>query len=95
MDKKNDVSIAKLNESDLPLFVATNSSWSKRPLKVKANGTVITYESDAIVELRVVDLPIQTMYHLISATLVSDVNYFRLRNVVRIVIGWIRRLLLF
>jgi hypothetical protein len=35
------------------------------------------------------------MYHLISVTFVSDVNYFRLRNVVRILIGWIRRLLLF
>lgn len=35
------------------------------------------------------------MYHLISAALVSDVNYFRSRNVVCIVIGWIRGLLLF
>jgi hypothetical protein len=49
MDEKNDVSIAKLNESDLSLFDATNPFWGKRPLKVKANGTVITYESDAIV----------------------------------------------
>lgn len=44
MDKKNDVSIAKLNESDLSLFDATNSFQSKRPLKVKANGTVITHQ---------------------------------------------------
>jgi hypothetical protein len=35
------------------------------------------------------------MYRLIGATLVSDVNYFGLRDVVRIVIKWIRRLLLF
>jgi hypothetical protein len=49
MDEKNDVSIAKLNESNLSLFGATNSIWRKRPLKVKANGTVMTYESDAIV----------------------------------------------
>ena len=49
MDKKNDVSIAKLNESDLSLFGATNSFRYKRPLKVKANGTVITYKSDAMV----------------------------------------------
>ena len=43
MDKKNDVSIAKLNESDLSLFDAANSFQSKRPLKVKADGTAITH----------------------------------------------------
>jgi hypothetical protein len=51
MDEKNDVGIAKLNESDLSLFGAANSFESKRPLKVKANGTVTTYESDAIVRV--------------------------------------------
>ena len=51
MDEKNDVGIAKLNESDLSLFGAANSFESKRPLKVKANGTVTTYESNPIVRV--------------------------------------------
>jgi len=45
-----------------------------------------------IVDHLVVNLLIQTKYHLISTTLVSDVNYFRLPDVVRVVVGWIRRL---
>lgn len=40
-------------------------------------------------------LPIQTRYHLISTILICDVNYFGLRNVVRIVIKWICQSLLF
>lgn len=39
LNKKDDVRVTKLNEGDLSLFDATNSTRSKRPFEVKANGT--------------------------------------------------------